>query len=146
MEVTRPALGFVGVGAMGLPMGRNLLRAGYTLSVCTRRDAAADELVASGGRRVGDAAAVAAASEVVLTCLPADAEIAAVCLEEGGLLDALREGGVLIELSTATPMVVQRVAEAAGGRGVAVLDAPVSGGTRGAAAGSAPAPPPRRRP
>ena len=136
MDAMRPALGFVGVGAMGLPMARNLLRAGYALSFCTRRDAAADELVAAGGRRVGDPAAVAAASEVVLTCLPADAEIAAICLDEGGLLDALREGGVLIELSTATPMVVQRVAEAASERGVAVLDAPVSGGTRGAAAGT----------
>jgi 2-hydroxy-3-oxopropionate reductase len=96
MEAMRPALGYVGVGAMGLPMARNLLRAGYALSFCTRRDAVADELVAEGGRRVGDPAEVAAASEVVLTCLPADAEIAAVCLDEGGLLDALREGGVLI--------------------------------------------------
>ena len=130
----RPRLGFVGVGAMGLPMARNLLRAGYELTFCTRRDAAANTLAEAGGRRVADPAAVAAASDVVLTCLPADAEIAAAVLGERGVLSALPEGGTLIELSTATPMIVRQIAERAAGRGIGVLDAPVSGGTSGAEA------------
>ena len=132
----RPRLGFVGVGAMGLPMARNLLRAGFPLAFCTRRDEAAETLGAAGGTRLADPAAVAAASEVVLTCLPADAEIEAAVLGAGGVLGALPAGGALIELSTATPLVMERVAERAAERSVAVLDAPVSGGTRGAEAGT----------
>ena len=132
----RPRLGFVGVGAMGLPMARNLLRAGFPLAFCTRRDEAAETLGATGGARLANPAAVAAASEVVLTCLPADAEIEAAVLGAGGVLGALPAGGALIELSTATPLVMERVAERAAERGVAVLDAPVSGGTRGAEAGT----------
>lgn len=100
----RPRLGVIGVGAMGEPMARNLARAGYPLVFCTRRESAATSLSAVGGQRLPDAAAVAAASDVVLTCLPADAEIEAVVLGEEGVLRHLRPGGVLIELSTATPM------------------------------------------
>lgn len=129
-------LGFVGVGAMGLPMARNLLGAGFPLAFCTRRDAAAADLLAVGGRREADPVAVAAASDVVLTCLPADAEIGDAVLGDRGALAGLRDGGTLIELSTATPTIVRRVAERAAERGIAVLDAPVSGGTSGAAAGT----------
>lgn len=129
-----PRLGFVGVGAMGLPMARNLLRAGYPLAFCTRRDAAAEALVAAGGERLADAAAVAAACDVLLTCLPADAEIAAALLGEDGALAALRPGATIIELSTASPSLMRQLAEAGAARGIAVLDAPVSGGVSGAAA------------
>jgi 3-hydroxyisobutyrate dehydrogenase-like beta-hydroxyacid dehydrogenase len=127
-------LGFIGVGAMGLPMGRNLLRAGYPLTFCTGRDAAAEVLVAAGGTRLADPAAVAGACDILLTCLPADAEIETAILGEGGALDALREGGTIIELSTASPAILRRLGERAASRGVAVLDAPVSGGTSGAEA------------
>ena len=130
----RPRLGFIGVGAMGLPMGRNLLRAGYPLAFCTSRDAAAEALVAAGGARLADPAAVAGACDILLTCLPADAEIETAMLGEGGALDALREGGTIIELSTASPAIMRRLGERAASRGVAVLDAPVSGGTSGAEA------------
>lgn len=136
MSNTRPRLGFIGVGAMGLPMARNLLRAGFPLAFCTRRDAAADTLIADGGARLADPAAVAARSDVILTCVPADAEVEAALLGARGALGPLREGGTIVELSTASPGVVRRVAEAARARGVAVLDAPVSGGTSGAEAGT----------
>ena len=131
---SRRQLGFIGVGAMGLPMARNLLQAGFPLSFCTRRDEAAATLTAAGGARLPDAGAVAAKSTVVLTCLPADAEVEAVMLGEQGVLAAIPEGGTIVELSTASPLVLERIAARAAERGVAVLDAPVSGGTSGAEA------------
>lgn len=134
MGEDRPQLGFVGVGAMGQPMARNLLRAGFPLAFCTGRDAAAAALTAEGGVRLADPVAVAAWGEVLLTCLPADAEIAATLLGEGGALAALRPGGTLIELSTASPALMRQLAASGAGHGVAVLDAPVSGGTSGAEA------------
>jgi len=136
MTATLPRLGFIGVGAMGLPMARNLLRAGYPLTFCTRRDAAAEALGAAGGERATDASAVAAACDVLLTCLPADAEIAATLLGEAGALAALRPGAAIIELSTASPEIVRALAEAGAPRDIAVLDAPVSGGVGGAEAAS----------
>lgn len=129
---TLPRLGFIGVGAMGLPMARNLLRAGYPLAFCTRRDAAAEVLGAVGGARLADASAVAAACDVLLTCLPADAEIAATLLGEAGALAVLRPGATIIELSTASPEIVRALAEAGAPRDIAILDAPVSGGVGGA--------------
>src|SRR5262245_6521575 len=134
MSENRPSLGFVGVGSMGLPMSLNLLRAGYPLAFCTRRDSAAETLTAAGGARLEDSVAVAAQSDVLLTCLPADAEVEVVLLDPDGALAALRPGGTIIELSTIAPSTVRRVAEAAAARGIAVLDAPISGGTSGAAA------------
>ena len=134
MSEAQPRIGFIGVGAMGQPMARNLLRADFALTFCTSRDAAAEALVAEGGKRLDDPAAVAGASDVLLTCLPADAEIEAVLLGEGAALDALRPGGTLIELSTASPGLMRRIGERAASRGVAMLDAPVSGGVGGAEA------------
>jgi 3-hydroxyisobutyrate dehydrogenase-like beta-hydroxyacid dehydrogenase len=136
MSEGRLALGFVGVGAMGLPMALNLLRAGYQLAFCTRRDGTAEALTAAGGVRLEDSVAVAAQSDVLLTCLPADAEVEAVLLDPDGALAALRPGGTIIELSTIAPATMRRVAEAAATRGIAVLDAPISGGTSGAEAGT----------
>lgn len=134
MSDPRPRLGFIGVGAMGGPMARNLLRAGYSLTFCTGRSATAETLIAAGGVQLPDPTAVAGACDVLLVCLPADAEIEAALLTEGGALDALREGSTIIELSTASPMIVRRLSDRAAARGIAVLDAPISGGTSGAEA------------
>lgn len=134
MSDPRPRLGFIGVGAVGQPMARNLLNAGYSVAFCTSRVATVDALIAVGGVQVADPVAVAGACDVLLVCLPADAEIESVLLAESGALDALREGGTIIELSTASPAIVRRLGEQAAARGIAVLDAPISGGTSGAEA------------
>lgn len=134
MGESLPRIGFIGVGAMGLPMARNLLRADFPVVFCTRRDAAAEALVAEGGTRLSDPAAVAAACDTLLTCLPTDVEIEAVLIGAQAALDALRHGGTLIELSTASPGLMRRLGERAAGRGIAMLDAPVSGGVGGAEA------------
>ncbi len=132
MSAERPRIGFIGVGAMGQPMARNLLNAGFPLAFCTSRDDAADALNAAGGTRVGDPVAVASSCDVLLTCLPADAQIEEVLLGPNSALDALRPGGTLIELSTASPGLMRRIGERAAAKGVAMLDAPVSGGVSGA--------------
>lgn len=134
MSAERPRVGFVGVGAMGLPMARNLLNAGFPLAFCTSRDATAEALTAAGGTRLGDPVAVASSCDALLTCLPADAQIEEVLLGPNSALDALRPGGTLIELSTASPGLMRRIGERAAARGVAMLDAPISGGVGGAEA------------
>jgi 3-hydroxyisobutyrate dehydrogenase-like beta-hydroxyacid dehydrogenase len=129
-------LGYVGVGAMGLPMALNLRRAGFPVAFVTRRAAAADELLAAGATRHETARAVAEASEVVCLCVPADAEVADAIERPDGILAGLAAGGVIVEMSTASPGVVQRAAERAARQGVAVLDCPVSGGVGGAQRGT----------
>lgn len=129
-------LGYIGVGAMGLPMTLNLRRAGFPVAFATSRQAAADELTAAGAVRLATAREVAAASDVVCLCVPADAEVEDAVHRPDGILAGLAPGGVLVEMSTASPGVVTRAAEAAAAQGVDVLDCPVSGGVGGAQKGT----------
>jgi 3-hydroxyisobutyrate dehydrogenase-like beta-hydroxyacid dehydrogenase len=129
-------LGYIGVGAMGLPMALNLRRAGFPVAYVTGREAAAAELTAAGASRQPTAMAVAAASDVVCLCVPADGEIEDALYRADGILAGLAAGGVVIEMSTATPGVVQRAAAKAAGQGVDFLDCPVSGGVGGAQKGT----------
>lgn len=128
-------IGFIGLGAMGLPMALNLLRAGYPVTVTWHRNRApADELGAAGATIAPNVGAVAAASDVVVTVLPADREIVEVY--HGGLLDNLRRGGICIEMTSALPDTVKAIGQEALARGIEMLDAPVSGGTARAADGT----------
>lgn len=129
-------LGYIGVGAMGLPMALNLRRAGYPVAFVTRRAAAAEPLIAAGATRHDSAASVAAASAIVLLCVPADAEIEDALYRPDGVLAGLRPGSAIVELSTATPGVVRQAARAVAERGSVLLDCPVSGGVRGAREGT----------
>jgi 3-hydroxyisobutyrate dehydrogenase-like beta-hydroxyacid dehydrogenase len=129
-------LGYVGVGAMGLPMALNLRKAGFPVAFVTGRQGTADELTAAGAARHDSARAVAAASDVVCMCVPADAEIDDALYRDDGILAGLARDGVIIEMSTATPGVVQRAAERAARQGAHVLDVPVSGGVTGAQKGT----------
>src|SRR5690349_2689942 len=121
-------LGFVGTGTMGTPMVRCLLEAGHRVTVHdVRRDATAT-VRALGARWVDDARRVADASEVVFTSLPGPAEVESVVLDpERGVLAGLASGGAYVDMTTNAPDVVRRIARACAGRGVAMLDAPVSG-------------------
>jgi 3-hydroxyisobutyrate dehydrogenase-like beta-hydroxyacid dehydrogenase len=129
-------VGVIGLGAMGSPMAHRVLAAGYPL--CTTfhlNRAPADALAAKGARIVASAAEVARASDVVLTILPADAELEETALGAGGLAEGFSRGKTLIEMTTCTPTTMEKVARALAAAGVRVLDAPVSGGTTGAAEG-----------
>jgi 3-hydroxyisobutyrate dehydrogenase len=132
---TNMQVGFVGLGTMGTKMAASLQKAGYRLVVHDlRRDAATPHL-AAGAVWADTPRQVAEASDVVLTSLPAPADVEAVALGEGGLLAGMRSGGAYFDLSTNSPDVVRRIHAAFAERSVHMLDAPVSGGPRGAATG-----------
>lgn len=129
-------IGFVGLGAMGLPMARNLLRAGHALRVWARRPQAAAPLVAEGAVLCADAATLAAGCEVMFTMVTHGKDVEGVVLGPGGLAAGALPDSVVVDCSTIPPAVARRVAEALGARGVHMLDAPVSGGEPGARDGT----------
>ena len=126
-------IGFVGLGVMGKPMAKNLLKAGHSLVVCKHIDPRpTNELVAAGAREVASPKQVAELSDVVITMLPDSAEVEEVVLGENGLLKGATKGTVIIDMSSIAPSTSRRLAAEAEKRGVEMLDAPVSGGEVGA--------------
>ena len=128
-----PRVGFIGLGNMGGPMARNVLRAGFELVVWNRTPSRSGELVREGARIAGSPAALAGEVDLVLACLadiPASLEV---FLGAGGVLSAARKGLVLADHSTVDLETSRRIHHAAAERGASFLDAPVSGGPRGAA-------------
>ncbi len=131
----RPTLGFVGLGVMGAPMVRRLLAAGHRVLAHDTNPAALAAAASGGAEARGSAAAVAAEADVVLVSLPTPAVVKAVALGPGGLAEG-RAMRVYVDLSTTGARVAKEVAEGLAPRGVAALDAPVSGGVAGAEAGT----------
>lgn len=129
-------VGFIGLGIMGRPMAGNLLRGGFRLTVCSRRRASADQLVAEGATFVRSPGEVASASDIVITMLPGAAEVDAVLFGREGVLDAARPGQLVIDMSSVDPEDARRFAQRLGDAQVEFLDAPVSGGEVGAREGS----------
>jgi len=128
-------VGFIGLGTMGRHMASNLMKGGYELVVNdVRREAAAPHLKA-GATWADTPRAVAAATEVVFTSLPGPVEVESVALGEQGLLSGMAAGKVYFDLSTNSPAVVRKIHEVFKQKGVHMLDAPVSGGPRGAESG-----------
>lgn len=126
-------VGFIGLGTMGHSMASNLIKAGYALVVNdVRREAAAPHL-AAGAKWADTPRQVAEPSEIVFTSLPGPAEVEAVALGADGLLKGLGRGNAYFDLSTNSPALMRRIHALFGREGVHVLDAPVSGGPRGAA-------------
>ena len=130
-------VGFIGLGAMGLPMAKRVVEAGHeTTTTYHRRRDPADALAALGARVVGSAAEVARSSDVIITILPADRELNETVFGNEGLLQGFARGKVLIDMTTGTALCMQEVDKAVVAAGGAVLDAPVSGGTPAAAQGT----------
>jgi 3-hydroxyisobutyrate dehydrogenase len=130
-------IAFIGLGHMGAPMAANLLKAGFDLSVFDLSEPAVRTAVAQGAQRVGSPAELAAADvEVIISMLPAAQHVKQVYLGENGLLAKVQPGVLLIDSSTIDPHSAREVAAAAKAHGNPMLDAPVSGGTGGAAAGT----------
>ncbi len=126
-------IGFVGLGAMGGPMVGHLLAAGHTLFVHSRRRTSADAAVANGAVWVDTPRALAARAELVFTSLPGPTEVEAVMQQTDGLFSGFKPGAVYIDLSTNSPAMVRRLFKELATIGVSMLDAPVSGGPKGAA-------------
>ena len=129
-------IGFIGLGVMGDPMARNLLEAGHSLLVHSRSPEPVEALAEAGAETASSPRAVAEGADVVITMLPDSPAVEAVVLGEDGVLAGASEGDLLIDMSTIHPTVSVAVAEAAAERGVAALDAPVSGGDVGAKNGA----------
>jgi 3-hydroxyisobutyrate dehydrogenase len=129
-------LGFIGTGNMGNPMAANLLKAGHKLTVHDLRRKAATNLLEMGADWADTPSDTVSGNEVVFTSLPGPREVEAVVLGEKGILEGASRGTIYVDLSTNSPTVIRRIHQVCGERGVIVLDAPVSGGTYGAAAGT----------
>ena len=132
----RPRIGFAGLGIMGRPMARNLLRAAYPLTVWNRSPGPAQELAAAGAAVAGSPAQLAASADVVITMLRDTAAVEQVVLGDEGLLAGFQSGEIYVDMSSISPLATRRLAERLAARGVVMLDAPVSGGEVGAREGS----------
>lgn len=129
-------LGFIGVGNMGNPMANNLLKAGHTLQVHDVRPEAAANLLQDGAVWTESPEAAAYEAEAVYLSLPMPAHVEQVVLDADGVLAGMTKGKTIVDMSTNSPSVVQSLAEKCEARGVHFLDAPVSGGVRGARKGT----------
>jgi len=132
----KPAVGFIGIGAMGEPMALNLIKAGYQLTVYARRAEAAAALVQAGAALAATPAEVARASDIVVTMVTTAADCEQVTLGAQGIIEGAAAGAVVIDMATISPLAARRIAEALATRGIEHIDAPVSGGPMGAREGT----------
>ncbi len=121
-------IGFVGLGIMGRPMLRNLLKAGHTVVAYGRTPARLESAVADGAQPGASNSDVGARASIVITMLPDGPEVEEVVLGSGGILSGAKSGSLIIDMSSISPLVSQKIAAACAARGVDFLDAPVSGG------------------
>ena len=125
-------VGFIGLGVMGKPMAMNLIKTGHVLTVYDHHDFNIRALEALGARPAGSSKQVAEESEVVITMLPDAPNVENATLEANGIMNGINAGSTYIDMSSISPIVTKKIAEAAQRRGVGMLDAPVSGGEKGA--------------
>ncbi len=132
----KPRIGLVGVGAMGWPMAANLVKAGFTVQVADARADQASKFAAEiGGKAAATLRALGEASDIVITMLPASKIVRSVLLDGDGVAAGLRRGAIVIDMSSGVPAETAAIAEKLAAMGVAMLDAPVSGGVRKAVSG-----------
>jgi 2-hydroxy-3-oxopropionate reductase len=129
-------VGFIGLGVMGKPMARRLVEAGRDVVVHNRSAPAVEELRAAGARSAASPREVAAACDVIVTMLPDSPDVERVVLGDDGVLAGARAGALIVDMSTVSAALARRIHEAAAARGVASIDAPVSGGEQGAINGT----------
>ncbi|NJN96130.1 MAG: NAD(P)-dependent oxidoreductase [Anaerolineales bacterium] len=129
-------IGFIGLGIMGQGMAQNLLKAGFPLTVWNRTASKAEPLLAAGAEAGQHPADVAARSDIVLICVSDTPDVEGVILGENGVLAGVKAGSLVIDCSTISPLATRNLAEKLTEKGAAMLDAPVSGGSEGAARGT----------
>ncbi len=129
-------IGLIGLGIMGKPMAKNVLKAGFPLTVYSRRRSAVEELMAAGAEGARSCREVAEHADVVITMVTDTPDVQQVILGEEGALSGLRPGSMIIDMSTISPSATREIAAAVQATGSEFLDAPVSGGEGGAIAGS----------
>jgi 2-hydroxy-3-oxopropionate reductase len=129
-------IGFIGLGIMGRPMARNLLKAGYSLVIHSRSRGPVDEIAGAGAKVGTSSRDVAAQCDVLITMLPNSPDVEQVVLGRDGVIEGARPGLILLDMSTISPLVSQKVGAALAAKSVKMLDAPVSGGEKGAIDGA----------
>src|SRR5581483_4903423 len=125
-------LGFIGLGVMGKPMAKNLIKAGFSLVVHNRSRGAVDEVVAAGAKAGTSPADVAKQSSIVITMVPDTSDVELVLAGKDGVVSALQRDAIVIDMSSISPAATQRLAKQVADKGGSMLDAPVSGGEIGA--------------
>ena len=131
-----PAIGFVGLGIMGKPMARNLMKAGYSLTIYNRSRRSMDELAAEGAELAGSSMEVAERTEIFIAMVPDSPDSEDVIIGPKGALKGAKAGSVIIDMSSIAPLTSQKLAAEAAKVGVEMLDAPVSGGEPAAISGN----------
>jgi 2-hydroxy-3-oxopropionate reductase len=129
-------VGFIGLGIMGKPMAKNLIEAGHELVVYNRTQAKAEELAGDGATVAGSPREVAEQSDVIITMLPDSPQVEEVLVGEDGVLEGIKEGALVVDTSTISPVVTEELAAKVAEKGASMLDAPVSGGDVGAIEGT----------
>jgi 3-hydroxyisobutyrate dehydrogenase len=129
-------IAFIGLGNMGAPMAHNLIKAGHKLNVFDLSLPALKSVADAGAVAAGSAKATLKDAEVVISMLPASMHVESLYLGDAGILDEIAQGCLIIDCSTIAPASAKKVADAAAAQGLVMIDAPVSGGTAGAAAGT----------
>jgi 2-hydroxy-3-oxopropionate reductase len=132
----RKTIGFIGLGIMGKPMARNILKAGFPLTVFSRTRGSVEELIREGASAADSAKGVAERSQVIITMLPDSPDVRDVILGKNRVFEGVKAGSVVIDMSSVNPLVTQEIAGMLEGKGVKMLDAPVSGGETGAIQGT----------
>jgi len=125
-------IGFIGLGIMGKPMSKNLIKAGHELTVYDLVDASVRELESAGAKAAHSSREVAEKSDLVITMLPDSPDVEKAALGSDGIFEGIKKGSTYVDMSTISPVTSKRLAEVAKNKGVRILDAPVSGGEKGA--------------
>lgn len=129
-------IGFIGLGIMGQGMAKNLMEAGFDVNVWNRTPAKMDPFCAAGARCCSSPADIAAHSDIIITCVSNTADVEEVILRENGVIYGAKEGSLVIDMSTISPDTTRYIAGILKQKGVEMLDAPISGGSEGAANGT----------
>lgn len=127
---------FIGLGNMGLPMSRNIMAAGFPLTVHNRSRGKVDALAAEGATPAASSAEAAGNADIICLCVPVPVDVETVILGDDGILAGAQDGSLVVDFSTIDPTTNTKVSKALGERGVSYIDAPVSGGPPGAEAGT----------
>ncbi|WP_257790782.1 2-hydroxy-3-oxopropionate reductase [Arthrobacter crystallopoietes] len=131
-QVFMTKIGFIGLGIMGGPMAANLVKAGFDVAGYNRSQAKVERFVEAGGTGAATVAEAVRDRDVIITCLPDSPDVEEMALGDDGVFAHAREGALFIDMSTIQPATARKIAEAGRARGFGVLDAPISGGERGA--------------
>lgn len=129
-------LGFIGLGIMGQGMTHNLLKAGFNLTVWNRTRSKAEPIIAAGAHWADTPSVLAAQCDVVITCVSDTPDVEAVILGKHGVIEGIKEGTLVIDMSTVSPHTTREIAAQLAEKGAHMLDAPISGGSEGAAKGT----------